>query len=158
MFADTKDFVVRRVDPVRWELVRPLTYNGKAQTFVVPAGYITDFASVPWFVQWFIPRTGVWTLAAVLHDFLITDCIPAGVINPRDTDGMFRRVLREEGTGFARRWLMWAGVRFAAPFNAARRPSGLWRDAPALAAVLLALAGAAWVVTALIATVSALIP
>lgn len=155
MFADTKKFVVRRVDPVRWELIEPLVYQGRTQTFVVPAGYVTDFASVPWWVQWFVPRTGVWTLAAVLHDYLITDCIRAGLISSRDTDGMFRRVLREEGTGFTRRWLMWAGVRFAAPFSAERRPSGLWRDAPALAAVVLSLAAAVLAVTV---TVRALIP
>jgi hypothetical protein len=142
MFADTKNFIVRRVDPIRWELMKPLVYEGRTQTFVVPEGYVTDFASVPWFVQWFLRRTGVWTLAAVLHDFLITYCISAGLVSSRDADGMFRRVLREEGTGFVRRWLMWAGVRLAAPFNAGRRPSGLWRDAPALAAVVLSLAAA----------------
>ena len=69
-------------------------------------------------------------MAAVLHDWLITYGIPAGLITSRDCDGMFRRVLREEGTDVVRRWLMWTGVRLAAPFNPGRRPSGLWRDAP----------------------------
>ena len=131
-FARPDQFTVRRVDAVTWELKLPLLYQGSRQSFTVPAGYRTDFATVPWFAQWLIPRTGVWTLAAVLHDWLITHGIPAGLITSRDCDGVFRRVLREEGTDFVRRWLMWCGVRLAAPFSPARRPSGLWRDAPAV--------------------------
>jgi hypothetical protein len=42
MFADTKNFIVRRVDPIRWELMKPLVYEGRTQTFVVPEGYVTD--------------------------------------------------------------------------------------------------------------------
>lgn len=133
-FVDSP-FSVTRVDPIRWRLDLPLIYKGSAQTFIVPAGYVTDFASVPWFVQWFVPRTGVWTLAATLHDWLITDGIAAGLVTSRECDGLFRRVLREQGTGFIRRWLMWAGVRLAAPFSAQRRPSGLWQDVPQMLAV-----------------------
>lgn len=145
-FSNPDQFTVRRVDSIRWEVRTRLMYQGRHQTFVVPVGYVTDFASVPWFVQWFIPRTGVWTLAAVLHDWLITDGIPAGLVSSRDTDGVFRRVLREEGTGFCRRWLMWAGVRLAAPLNAGRRPSGVGRDAPQIALVVLPVLALAYAV------------
>ncbi len=143
-FEDPDEFTVRRVDPIRWELQRDLVYEGRRQRFVIPKGYVTDFATVPWFVQWLIPRTGVWTLAAVLHDWLITDEIPAGRISSRDTDGMFRRVLREEGTGPIRRWLMWAGVRLAAPFSSSRRPSGIVWDLPVILAPVMALLWIWW--------------
>lgn len=133
---------MRRVDPVMWELVEPLIYDGQVDTWIVPRGYRTDFASVPWFVQWFVARTGAWTLAAVLHDWLITDGIPRGLISSRDTDGVFRRVMREQGVGPVRRWLMWCGVRLAAPLNRGRRPSQILLDAPALLGlVLVTLAG-----------------
>lgn len=135
-FLEPDQFTVRRVDPINWALQRYLIYKGKTQTFCIPKGYVTDFASVPWFLQWFVPRTGVWTLAAVLHDWLITHGIPEGLVSSRDADGIFRRVLREEGVGFIRRWLMWAAVRVAAPFSKHRRPSGIVRDLPQLLAVL----------------------
>lgn len=131
----TTPLLVRRVDPTTWELVAPLSYQGRVDHWTIPAGYRTDFATVPWFVQWFIPRTGTWTLAATLHDWLITDGIPAGLITSRNTDGVFRRVLREEGVDRVRRWCMWAAVRAAAPFSKHRRPAGFLPDAPAVAAV-----------------------
>lgn len=131
----TTPLLVRRVDPATWELVAPLSYQGRVDHWTIPSGYRTDFATVPWFVQWLIPRTGTWTLAAVLHDWLITDGIPAGLVTSRQTDGVFRRVLREESVDPVRRWLMWAAVRAAAPFSRHRRPSGFWRDAPAVLAI-----------------------
>jgi len=132
-FQRPDQFTVRRVDKIRWQLCHALQYQGKRQSFLIPAGYVTDFATVPWFVQWFIPRTGVWTLAAVLHDWLITHGIPAGLITSSDCDGLFRRVLREEGTDVLRRWLMWTGVRWGALSSATRRPGWLnWRDTPAV--------------------------
>ncbi len=131
----TTPLIVRRVDATRWELVAPLSYQGRTDHWTIPSGTVTDFGSVPWFVQWLIPRTGVWTLATVLHDWLLTDGIPAGLVTSRQTDGVFRRVLREEGVDPVRRRLMWAAVRIAAPFSNGRRPSGLWRDAPAVAAI-----------------------
>jgi hypothetical protein len=131
----TTPLLVRHVDPTTWELVAPLSYQGRVDHWTIPSGYRTDFATVPWFVQWLVPRTGVWTLAATLHDWFITDGIPAGLITSRQTDGVFRRVLREEGTDPVRRWLMWAAVRTAAPFSKGRRPSQFWRDAPAVAAI-----------------------
>lgn len=137
----TTPLIVKRIDPVMWELQQPLSYVGTRDKWTVPQGYRTDFASVPWFVQWFVARTGAWTLAAVLHDWLITNGIPDGIITSRDTDGVFRRVLREEGTGPIRRWFMWAGVRLAAPLNKGRRPSGIAKDLPRITLMLAALVG-----------------
>lgn len=106
-----------------WKLDVPLVYEGQHQVFTVPAGYVTDFATVPRSFVWLVRPYGPYTRAAVLHDYLITDAIPAGKLSSRDTDGMFRRVMREEGTSFALRWTMWAAVRAAAPFSARRRIS-----------------------------------
>ncbi len=141
----TSPLLVRRINPTVWELVAPLSYQGAVDHWTIPSGYRTDFGSVPWFVQWFIPRTGVWTLATVLHDWLITDGIPAGLVTSRQTDGVFRRVLREEGVDPVRRRLMWAAVRAAAPFSRGRRPSGLWRDLPAVVAIAAATLTTAYV-------------
>jgi uncharacterized protein DUF1353 len=126
---DSPALVVRRATDQLWEVVEPQVYHGARDTFVVPAGFRTDFASVPRVVVWLIPRFGHYTLAAVLHDWLVTAGIAGGVVSPRDADGLFRRVLRELGVPPLRRWLMWCGVRWGALVNPARR-SGWWRDAP----------------------------
>lgn len=38
---------VRRVDAYRWSLVDDLVYQGRWERFVIPAGFRTDFATVP---------------------------------------------------------------------------------------------------------------
>jgi hypothetical protein len=52
-----------------WKLLENFSWRGsKGDVFTVKAGEITDFATVPWWTQSLIPRTGTWTKAAVLHD------------------------------------------------------------------------------------------
>lgn len=117
-----------------WSLTEPLAYAGRAEEWVVPTGFVTDFASVPVPVRWLIPADGPWTAAAVVHDWFCEVGIAAGAISSRDADGVFRRMCRELGTPVLRRWLMWAGVRWGALANPVRRP-GLARDLPAVLVV-----------------------
>lgn len=123
----------------KFKLVDTLVYEGKEQTFTVPAGSVTDFASVPKTITWLIPPYGKYTLAAILHDWLCEQLNKSHYLiearkhgptieiatgtpsNSRDTDGIFRRVMRELEVGFIRRWVMWTGVRWGALFNPARR-------------------------------------
>ena len=116
---------VRRVDADRWALVGDLVYLGNRDRFVVPAGFTTDFATVPRPVTWLVPRFGAYTLAAILHDWLCTEGIRSGAVTARDADGIFRRVMREAGVPVLRRWLMWTGVRWGALVDPARRPGWL---------------------------------
>lgn len=118
------------VTPNYWLLTQPLVYEGRDQTFRIEIGYPTDFASVPQFVQWLIPRTGAYSRATVLHDYFCDHLgWPHAPVNSVDTDGIFRRVLREDGVPFLKRWIMWTGVRWGALFNPRRRP-GISRDLP----------------------------
>jgi hypothetical protein len=126
--------VVRRASDQLWEVLEPIVYHGRRDTFVVPAGFLTDFASVPRVVVWLIPRFGRYTPAAVLHDWLVTTGLTTGVVSSRDADGLFRRVLRELGVPPVRRWLMWVGVRWGALVSPLRRP-GWWPDAPRVLAL-----------------------
>ena len=126
--------IVRRVDANTWSLVDELVYRGNRQRFVVPAGFRTDFATVPRLVTWLVPRFGVYTLAAVLHDWLCTEGIRSGAVSAREADGIFRRVMRESGVPVLRRWLMWAGVRWGALTDEQRR-AGWWASAPGVLAI-----------------------
>ena len=129
---------VARVDDTRWALLAALTYRGARDVWTVPAGYVTDFATVPVDMLWLIPRTGRYTAAAVVHDWLLTHEVPAGRVSAVDADGVFRRIMSEQGVPPVRAWLMWCGVRWGAAVNPARR-RGWWSTAPAV----LALSGAA---------------
>ena len=108
------ELAVRQVDPEHspktWELTADLVYEGRDQTFTVPATTQTDFASVPRFFTWLIPRSGRYTPAAVLHDYLY-DQVDAEMLSRCDADGIFRRAMRELGVALLRRWAMWAAVR-----------------------------------------------
>jgi Protein of unknown function (DUF1353) len=113
------DVVVTPIEPsgTSWKLVQPFDYQGRFDRFTVPAEFETDFASVPRVFVWLLPRYGVWTRAAILHDYLWSLArMPAGerVIDKFDADGMFVRAMRELGVPFLRRWVMWAAVRWAA--------------------------------------------
>lgn len=120
-----------------FKITEPVKYEGKCGVHIVPAGTVTDFASVPPMVQWLIPSYGLYALAAVVHDFycvMLRDFIQMtaaqflakyGIDKPpissRDVDAMFRRMMRELGVPFIRRWVMWTGVRWGAMFSRYRR-------------------------------------
>jgi hypothetical protein len=145
---------LRYVGVGRYELLEPLVYRGAVDTIVVPAGFLTDLASVPRIAQWLLPPDGMralrsrrtllpprpsaaWALPAVLHDWGCHQLRSASSpISSRDVDGLFRRCCREMDTPLLARWLLWTGVRWGALFNPARR-DGWIRDAPAVLALSL---------------------
>lgn len=125
-----------------WGLTWPLTYTGQVDTIRVPEGFVTDFASVPKFMRGILDNDGPYLLAAIVHDYLLTLLLIAmgaetpAQINSRDADGIFRRIMREEGIGFCMRWTMWAAVRVAALFSPYRAYGrGFLRDLPKVLAV-----------------------
>lgn len=137
---------VESVDARTWKLLTDLEWEGKyGDVFVVEAGSLTDFATVPWFTQWLIPRTGAWTKAAVVHDKMCDQInedyriiqewgkdpksvpfpwVPP-VFNSVDADGVFRKNARELGTDRIRSELLWMGVRLGALVSNSRRPGWL---------------------------------
>jgi hypothetical protein len=146
--------IVEQLDATRWRLTEEVRYAGERDEFIVPDNYITDFATVPRIAVWLIPRFGLYTRAAILHDFLLTHCLEAGRINSTDADGLFRRAMKDLGVPPARRWLMWTGVRWGALFNAKRR-EGWSKDALGVIALSAAFA---WLVIPMVAVGLALIP
>jgi Protein of unknown function (DUF1353) len=103
--------------------------------FIVPTKpeWKSDLTSVPWFLTWVVPRSGMHLPAALLHDALIEAKPPATVIEPteagqitgggetrepymgpyvsrEEADRLFRDAMADLGTGAVRRWLAWTGV------------------------------------------------
>lgn len=173
---------VENVDAKNWKLLDRFRLQGsQGDIFEVEAGEVTDFATVPWWSQAITPRTGTWTKAAVIHDKMCellnahyevmkafdfdwadwhfnreNRLEPIPPLKPTfssiDTDAIFRKNAREEGTGVLRSELLWVGVRYGALANPARREEWL-RTAPRvvadtlviLAALIAVVAGLSWI-------------
>jgi len=71
-------------DGENWMLLAEMRYvTSSGDVIYVPAGFVTDFASVPWFFRRLIPpATGRYRRAASLHDYIYRETtldIPRGV-------------------------------------------------------------------------------
>lgn len=93
----------------RWELLQDLTYlcelTGKAYT--VPAGTITDFASVPRLPMVYLLAGNTAHLAAVVHDHLYQTAQEPKAV----ADNVFAEIMDRTGIAGWRRDLMLMGVR-----------------------------------------------
>jgi uncharacterized protein DUF1353 len=129
-FRQGEHVLVREVDhdDKNWRVVGPLSYTGNQKTFRVPPDMLTDFASVPRPLVWFLPRYGKYTKAAIVHDYLWRTAVPSGELPRRDADALFRRAMQELDVAFLRRWFMWAAVRVGALSKKDGR-KGWWKDA-----------------------------
>lgn len=92
-----------------FRLLAPLAFSSVIcrEIIYVPAGFKTDFASVPRIPMIYAAVGGVGDAAAVIHDYLYTcrDC-------PRSkADRVFREALAVCEVGPVRRGIMWVGVR-----------------------------------------------
>lgn len=71
---DNKHVVLRVTDtPGFWKLEDEFTATISGREFTVPAGFITDLASIPRFFWRILPPFGRYTAAAVLHDYLYSE-------------------------------------------------------------------------------------
>lgn len=167
---------IRAVSPTTWALTAPLVWTGQqGDTFTVPMGFVTDFATSPRFLHWLVLPYGAYTRAAVLHDYLLTELArwSAGIMpatttggvtyqlqppaNSRDCDGIFRVAMRDLGVPWAKRWTMWAAVRAASCFNS-RRAYGrqFAKDAPKVLGMLLLVLATVFIPLAAISVLIAL--
>jgi hypothetical protein len=91
-----------------WKLIEPLRYSSDIlnRTVEVPAGYETDFASVPRApIAYFIAgNTG--HRAAVLHDYLIT----SKEVERKIADSIFAEALSATGVDSWRKQVMYLAV------------------------------------------------
>jgi len=103
-----------------WKLLEDFSYFDEdfppEGAFIdVPAGFVTDFASVPRIFWITLPPTGKYGKAAVIHDYLYQYGKVGQVrITRAYADGIFRKAMEELGVGKIRRNLMWAAVRIGA--------------------------------------------
>jgi hypothetical protein len=101
---------VEYIDGRNWKLVEPFVYGD----WYVPAGFVTDFASVPRFFWRLLPPAGngqraAYGYAAVVHDWLYRR--KHRFMSRRTCDRVFLELMRQAGVARWRRWTMYAAVR-----------------------------------------------
>jgi hypothetical protein len=70
-------------DGINWILIEKFHFNYKKELKIqVQKGFITDFASVPWFLRWLCPTWGKFGYAAIIHDWLYWQQERAKVTKP----------------------------------------------------------------------------
>lgn len=99
-----------------------------AEVITVPAGFVTDFASIPWGLWNLFPPLGLWARPAIVHDFLYDrgGMTPRRTYSRKEADMIFREAMEVVGVPAWRREVMFAAVRLggAGAWNKslARRP------------------------------------
>lgn len=76
--------------------------------YVVPAGFVTDCASVPRVFWVLFPPWGRYSRAAVLHDYLYRTPNKA---QRKEADRLFRYVMKQSGVKMSVRNIFYVGVR-----------------------------------------------
>lgn len=114
-----------------WELTAPLLYSGNVlpHVVIVPAGFRTDFASVPRVPFAYLLFGNVADEAAVLHDYAYTSEMTG--ITRKQADALFLEACKAMGTPSWKSRPMWLAVRlFGGRFWGSRSPLPLPKDAP----------------------------
>ena len=112
---------VTQVSPTQWRIEREVTFHvgspDSSDIIIVPDGFITDFASVPWPASMLIPLSGRHNMAAVVHDFLYS--LLGEVKSPNNMkkrsraqcDAIFLEALRACGCNWIKSQIMYRAVR-----------------------------------------------
>ena len=114
---------VEYVDGRRWRLLEAFSYRlGSAdgpESVVVPAGFLTDFASIPRGLWWLFQPTGRWAGAALVHDWLYhSPIVQTGRDEPKhrpidrdEADRVFLEAMQVMGVSWLTRHTMYRAVR-----------------------------------------------
>ena len=98
-------------DGRKWQLTRGFTYHVGSKhsrnKIIVPAGFITDYASVPRFLWSLIPPWGKYGKAAIIHDFLYQQRL----CSRKFADTTFREAMQVLGVKSWRVFSMYWAVR-----------------------------------------------
>lgn len=109
--------------PGEWALAESLIWQERGFRVEVPAGFVTDLASIPPILRGTLNVTGLSRRGSVLHDYAYC----AQVLTRAQADDLLRRALIADGMSASTARLYWLGVRFAGGSHWDGR-AGLQRD------------------------------
>lgn len=109
-----------------WRLTAPLVFRSREldTAIIVPADFVTDFASVPRIVLAYLLTGNTAHAAAVLHDYLYR--VPTERVTRAQADAVLREAMIATRVPAWRRWMIYTGVRLggASHFKKRRRAAG----------------------------------
>ena len=88
-------------------------YKGSGDWIRIPAGYVTDLCSLPWFARPFLPMSGKVAKPALLHDWLLE-------LGDERAHEVFDEALRVADVAPTTRWVLGKAVRLWAVLKALR--------------------------------------
>jgi hypothetical protein len=113
MGFDNKLIVEKLDDGKNWRVVRQFIYTTKAGRHItVPAGFVTDFASIPRGLWNIFPPTGKYGHAAVVHDYLYRQT----TLSRNECDKIFLEAMEDLQVGWFTRRLIYRAVRLFGGF------------------------------------------
>lgn len=101
------------IDGNTWMLLAPLVYEQDGRTYTVPAGFVTDLASIPRAVFW-RPKSGRFNEAATIHDSAYAGELqtePPYTLSRAEADGLFYYAMQALGVSWWSRTVMYRAVR-----------------------------------------------
>ena len=112
MATNTPRLQLFQGDGTNFMLVDPLFYEIKrtGKTITVPAGFVTDFASVPWYARSLISVLGRHSIPAIVHDYLYWE--------QRCTRDQADDILREAISEYSSSWRDQIAVDYAVKYGA----------------------------------------
>lgn len=92
-----------------WQVIEDFIYRSHllGRTVTVPAGFVTDFASVPRLPLVYLATGNTAQEAAVIHDYLYQ----AHSVSRKHADQVFKEAMKASKVSWWRRSLMYFGVR-----------------------------------------------
>lgn len=98
----------------QWVLYSDISYTHKGIRILVKKGFVTDIASVPFFVRPIINNAGRYNFAATIHDYLysVRGVLPCGsVFTRKQCDDVFYDIMVGDGVSRLVAGVMWFAVR-----------------------------------------------
>jgi hypothetical protein len=102
-YIDGEDWLVYEAFSYSWDSGKDIV------TITVPAGFKTDFASIPRFFWRVLPPTGKYGKAAVIHDAIYRT--PSAAFTRAEADTIFRDAMKDLGVSWLTRTTMFRAVR-----------------------------------------------
>ncbi|MBC6572515.1 DUF1353 domain-containing protein [Escherichia coli] len=106
----TTPAVLEMLEHYRWRVYEPFSFypgDDKSDVIEVPAGFITDLASVPRIFWVLLPPDGRYAKAAIIHDYLYDNALRT----KKEADRIFLEGMKVLGVPKWKRLVMYCAVR-----------------------------------------------
>ena len=91
-----------------WVVVTDIVFVDESGAYTIGQGFMTDLASAPWFVSWFVdPLSYQWIDAGVIHDAGYAELAPSRAV----ADRWWREAASSSGASQFGAWASWVALR-----------------------------------------------